>query len=132
MITFLILILIMYLDNYLIKPSKFVNWLDTKRVYYEYLLQNPNVGYFINEIDPKYYIWYDICKNPTLIPLISMNIDKLDSTAWNALCYNPNAMGIIKENKEKLSTNDWCVLCLNPNSIDIICENMNKLSNKHG
>ena len=89
--------------------------------YWNFLLQNPNVMFLIEDNLDKIK-WKYLSSNPGAIHLLKANFDKID---WNELSRNPNAIELLQDNPNKIR---WDELSKNPNAIHLLETNVNKIN----
>ena len=71
--------------------------------------------------------WEAMCFNETAIPIIKVNLDKLNDLAWLNLCSNKKAIPIIEENLDKIGHTGWWQLAKLPEAIKLLEQHFNKL-----
>jgi hypothetical protein len=87
---------------------KLIDWIDIKKINWDYLTINPNAVSLLQENQDKIY-WPNLSKNPNAIDLLKENQDKI---YWLNLSKNPNAIDLLKENQDKIN---WYNFSKNPN-----------------
>jgi hypothetical protein len=84
-------------------------------------MEEKAIEWFIQKVGENQEYWHYLSYNPSAIPLLEKNLDKVD---WQTISYNSAALPLIEKNLDKV---DWKELSCNHSAIPLLEKNLDKV-----